>query len=445
MTDFEDISDYWYDSASHILNYIETPQEAQQYVNRILNASSEYYILEYANIYFGYAQPRTLSQTSSQLRSTGKRKQRGGTKFFTCEDPEDVQVYTFLSAFDTIHDVCSLTEDGEWKYGISIQDVLKTLECTLPEGVSDDMLLNEPKLIDYLANEQYLKFGEKQIDNPLYQNGIGHFDCTRYKQTNAYVNKLSKSCENCPDDARNNFFCIMSENEISDKVSAKQILQLLKYVRVWFGVHCHFQLDIDHKATKVFNALKVIDKAWFSQFTNGSITFPKFVELLKQVIPQESQWTSYITDAKMFDGMPHQIGIEYDTRPTGWIFRNDATKFNICLKGLDFKYRVCFNYTDGTDKCMKRNDAELHHTTNQLFLGTEDILKSMSIKRAGDWGQIEHCKRYDKVFVTFDRLAALYAYYRKIKFIHIRHVSKKNEPLKTKCWKQYTFLISRYA
>lgn len=42
-----------------------------------------------------------------------------------------------------------------------------------------------------------------------------------------------------------------------------------------------------------------------------------------------------------------------------------------------------------------------------------------SLKRAGDWGQVEHCVRYRKIFVTRDKLAALYAMYRRVPFIYM--------------------------
>jgi hypothetical protein len=42
------------------------------------------------------------------------------------------------------------------------------------------------------------------------------------------------------------------------------------------------------------------------------------------------------------------------------------------------------------------------------------------LKRVADWGQVEHCKAYNKVFVTMDKLASLYAYYRKVPFIYMR-------------------------
>lgn len=41
--------------------------------------------------------------------------------------------------------------------------------------------------------------------------------------------------------------------------------------------------------------------------------------------------------------------------------------------------------------------------------------------RAGDWGQIEHCKKIGAVFVTGDRLSAMYATYRGVGVILVRH------------------------
>jgi hypothetical protein len=432
MSEFENIEDDWLESIEHILLTIQTKEQAQEYIRAILNNSTESEIIEYANIYFNYARHVTS-------RPSLKRKQRGGNIYLKCDDLEDLRIYKLLATMDTIHDVCKYTENGLWKYGVSLKSVLKHTFIELPDGVTEEMLLNEQKVIDFLANETYLQFSNDSVTNPLYDNGINTFDCTRYKRLNSYVKAISKNCEKCNENSRNNYICIIGESESSKKVSAKQILELLRYIKIWFGNVCTFSLDIDHKVDKVFNSLKLINEAWYNVFTDKSIDFPDFKLFMKKVIVSENQWQSYITDAKMFDGMPHQTGLNYDSRPTGWVYRQDASILNICLKGIDSNYRVCFSNTDGIDECMNRNDAEIQHTTNMLFYKTTNIPKAMSYKRAGDWGQVEHCKRYDKIFVTFDRLAALYAYYRKVKFIFIRCIWKKND----NSWVQIAFTISR--
>ena len=63
-----------------------------------------------------------------------------------------------------------------------------------------------------------------------------------------------------------------------------------------------------------------------------------------------------------------------------------------------------------------------------------------ALKRAGDWGQVEHCAKYDKVFVTSDKLAALYAYYRDVRFIYLyRDQSKQPYPTLVR----YVFVIAK--
>lgn len=68
-----------------------------------------------------------------------------------------------------------------------------------------------------------------------------------------------------------------------------------------------------------------------------------------------------------------------------------------------------------------------------------DTMK-LAIKRAGDWGQVEHAARYGKIFVTSDKLAALYAYYRRVRFIYLRRHEKVDE-----FFLRYTFVLSRHC
>lgn len=59
-----------------------------------------------------------------------------------------------------------------------------------------------------------------------------------------------------------------------------------------------------------------------------------------------------------------------------------------------------------------------------------------ALKRAGDWGQVEHCARYRKIFFTMDRLAALYAHMRGVPYVFIM-VDELYTPL--------TFALTRFV
>ena len=47
-----------------------------------------------------------------------------------------------------------------------------------------------------------------------------------------------------------------------------------------------------------------------------------------------------------------------------------------------------------------------------------------ALKRASDWGQIEHCKQKGIVFVTSDIMSALYAAYRDVKLLFVTHADR---------------------
>jgi hypothetical protein len=60
--------------------------------------------------------------------------------------------------------------------------------------------------------------------------------------------------------------------------------------------------------------------------------------------------------------------------------------------------------------------VRLWHKTNVPSCATP-----LALKLVGDWGQIEHCKTHDIVFVTCDKLACLYAIYRGVSVMYLNH------------------------
>ena len=64
-----------------------------------------------------------------------------------------------------------------------------------------------------------------------------------------------------------------------------------------------------------------------------------------------------------------------------------------------------------------------------------------ALKRAGDWGQVENCKSYKKIFVTSDKLAALYAFHRGIRFIYLRRQFSGPSMIHLKSLYRYSFVL----
>ena len=69
-----------------------------------------------------------------------------------------------------------------------------------------------------------------------------------------------------------------------------------------------------------------------------------------------------------------------------------------------------------------------------------------SVKRAGDWAQVRHCKRYCKIFVTRDKLAAMYASLVGVRFVFIsyeQHCQGDDIPSNCEPFFRHTFVMSK--
>jgi hypothetical protein len=61
-----------------------------------------------------------------------------------------------------------------------------------------------------------------------------------------------------------------------------------------------------------------------------------------------------------------------------------------------------------------------------------------ALKRAGDWGQVQYCNGHDAVFWTADKMAAFYAYVRRVPFVwaHARDFMSAEDGLQPS-WPQF--------
>lgn len=168
-------------------------------------------------------------------------------------------------------------------------------------------------------------------------------------------------------------------------------------------------------------------------------------------------WKISVCDANIFDagGVPvsTQATIkDIDPRPTGPLYWQECCPYQVELLGIHraptgpqidhVKMRLTDNvnlrgatvyeniHTAAETKnafsinriFRKKHDGD--HALIRARIESSDAMK-YALKRAGDWGQVEHCKRYGKLFMTCDRLAALYAVYRDVPviFLHAQHSS----------------------
>jgi hypothetical protein len=173
---------------------------------------------------------------------------------------------------------------------------------------------------------------------------------------------------------------------------------------------------------------------------------------------QPNQWITKVSDANIFDpAEPSCCELEIDERPTGNIYaphldfqislhgakkeapfkkaqpgqwtphvnisieeNNPENQINLHIEEEDCRYYFCpkaINTFISVGNISQRPRSK--KVANQLAQLRPETL--YGLKRAGDWGQVEHARRYGKIFITSDRLAALYAYFRDVPCILIRH------------------------
>jgi hypothetical protein len=210
--------------------------------------------------------------------------------------------------------------------------------------------------------------------------------------------------------------------------------------------------------TSIQNISKELSKKIFSDVSLDTVSneLQKAIELKTadgSLTP--STWKAEVTDANMFDAATTSRTLDVDESQTGSIFRACAGCVQITLQGIERKngnqkyVHVTFNDIDGTTNTEEFTSKESprHFSLNVIrglvglkphvfprplskhhrLMQCSDQMK-YAMKRAGDWGQVEHCLKYKKIFVTTDKFAALYAYYRGVRFIFMRQAHHRADP-----------------
>jgi hypothetical protein len=72
-------------------------------------------------------------------------------------------------------------------------------------------------------------------------------------------------------------------------------------------------------------------------------------------------------------------------------------------------------------RMIKRLQLENRDNKGTAYETNYHFAVPAAIKRAGDWGQIEHCKKKHLIFVTSDKATALYAAYRDVPVFFVKH------------------------
>ena len=403
---------------------------------------------------------------------------RFGDMKYDFNDPYDIRIYKLIELFETLHDF-----DANYKMK---KDVYESLETRMPRAPLMEVkkadgtvkrrrmkwfdMANSKRFIDYMTTHKKLVFSDGHpVLNPLFSRNIerGAFTFNGsddiLKEYEAYLD-TQNSCTDC---VNADIWCFQDADK--KLINLEMVSQLCGKVRNTFGPSAQYLLDKDNHILRFVLCLKIVHSAFVESFAielrdgtrlndalSVEVTIDDFVRSL------DVDWTACACDASCIDAEDHVRKYDDDSgqffrgQPTGHVFRKGSLT-RLCLDGgfiindPDLGDKQCYAYEIDTALTPLSIGSSINHArvtvvNDELQNGTSalyskqrmqqdlinrqasrlSIYPSMAMKRAGDWGMIEHCRRYGLVFVTEDKFAAYYAVYRdtKVMFLNVKRAAQ---------------------
>jgi hypothetical protein len=390
----------------------------------------------------------------------------------------DETVYKLLEIADTCHDFFDHDYSDEY-----VRNYIKEQGYILPDTMDIPTLRNERKFIEYLSSNEGLLYGDKSTNNPLYKAKlfkITDIDTDAFtdleelwkqnitRSSSTIANKWSHIC------GVDTYVVFDPNKRPKPYIELKQVAYICHLLREWIGDKRTFQVDLyDDHLMVLMLAQQLIHNEFIKKFRteaeNGRVKEVLLDYIQRHRDIKALKWDIKVTDANLFDSANNKTKLEYDKRPTGDIFKNNPYQISlngiVCPGMVDFSIKeqhgetTRARLTSGTcSKLFSVNSlaAIIPFTSVQSetksgkviteYLDIRKVITGFSsnlkyaLKRAGDWAQVENCVKYNKVFVTGDKLASLYAYFRKVPFIYIH---KEKHQFRDVEFLQCSFVICR--
>ena len=469
-----------------ILN-IDNRSKADIFVNKLKDYFS---VAELVKLYYNISN-RATKKYKQVNRVTKKSTKQMGGQVPLPNGPEltkeEQYIYRFLLVFDTIHDFKEYDRRSKtYSYLDKIQDYIANNKHCFPlilDNTTGTLILmpitlveNEEECINKLSTMPKLQFLDGTIiENPFYKLDISTLDIFTEDHPITYKDFV-KNCinKNTHNSHKRSFSVEIFGNNPNEtdksiyRLEKNGIIRLLYYINEMTDhARLDFQLDnVNEPFCKLLFSLSYIKDSMDYMYRVD----PDIVEYMANNqlgYLDKKPWFATYSDSNLFDPsitFVENDGIEHymrDNRPTGSIYDINICSYQVYLDGVKYDesephkskinthVTIAENQLDDTFfiydelsqdtfsfKNIRRtiNDANVYNHVSppnantiplHLYKYTDETI--LALKRAGDWGQVEHCKRYNKIFVTGDRYAALYAYFRKVPSLLIRTRSTLRE------------------
>jgi hypothetical protein len=370
--------------------------------------------------------------------------------------PDDVHAYI-------IEKVLHITAD-DYPYVTRVDD---NGRVTIEKMTIEDVVTHRQFLTD-LTKNRVLHFGNSEVDSPLYEldyrpEMMPHTvwgtkkdeDGNDVYLTEEDYEDLLVGTQKVHDDRiptpATPFYKCKEVWSKQDQTRAKmrvlklqQIIDVCDAMREKFKPDACFVMDSNKPLPHLISSYSLIDKSVNKKFRFENEAVPDIVPLLQQMLSKK--WENVTCDASLVDGADHRGVIH--RRATGQVFHSESL-VKVSLDGCDNinTYRYTAESTSVSDTSRGIEDMNVpktvvdrkweresnvyesyskaeviaaalgpsavrvsdNHFVPRPLHDIQFVARWLAMKRAGDWGQIMHCKKYGLVFATHDKPAFMFA------------------------------------
>lgn len=377
---------------------------------------------------------------STRVMSGGARTQIGGPgDVYDTDDIEDIDEHVFklFELNDTYHDF------GMRHRRDFIQNLIMG-DKTLPTVLRQDDVADHHAFLDTCSIVEFLVFEsgtvapcplfnkdyrtEAMVYPPYFEN---YFEGLKYDYFNHRMRQLKQEFYGVEVWSR------ASETPKDKVLKLGQICGFCNAVKCLFSTDACFMLDVTEPIVRLLLSYKLVDKRLSKKLLVDRQTQQQAIleHNVNISAMSENKWSFVKCDASLLDCAEHR-GLP-DDRSTGKVSQ-EKSRVRVNLYGMPymgaFEYEALSDvYHDNMRNVEEMNVRKI--VADHVWKGTElkevystpviygnletcsetdtHVSRRIAIKRAGDWGQIEHCRKYGFVFVTHDKSAFLYAIMRR--------------------------------
>jgi hypothetical protein len=412
----------------------------------------------------------------------------------------DAKLRKLIAFMDAVHD---FTEGFKKVEKSCIADALGMGPADVPTDFEGKSFIHKVrKFIKWLDGTRTLYFGGEAVPHTLHgRHLLHHFDIHKSMKPRVwdYWSAYREQCgDKVSEDAIHaDVWCLPQNVEVQGKKNEKdeptnnkavvylsQIANVVASMKKQFGRKRTFIVDkSEHQLSRMMIATSKLDAAIDRLFIvrkgqvlddEGNLLVDESrLEIGDDVLP-DNEWHFKVCDANLIDGNLHlRDPYFFDETIPNPIVDAEATG---TIAGVNNEPDISLKIRDATDywdvdvdiggrittvsRKKKAIEKDFKAEAVQLFtadhMKTEiqtmrrmdphaDISVPLAMKRVCDWGQVQHCKVHDCVFVSADQLPCLYALYENVDVIYMSETDNTDKlwPDNYKVVHQKTFALLR--